>query len=448
MLKKYPVDELEAGMVIGRTVYSDDMSVLLGEGTVLDEQRIEYLDQRGIVFVRILLPDEEEPAAAEKPAAGATPAAKPPQIDDDAAAVWRRVQEQTAAAVLAAAEADKQAALAKIEERAGRASAAKAEPEKEKTPDALEKPVSKSGIVLRETSSLEAAFIEQYEECFEELQGFFSSVRAYGRINITEAETAARNFAPLSSSGKAVSHVYNMETIGEYQLHHVMRVAVLAGLMGQWLKMPAQERHRLILAAFLMDIGYTAFAPNFLKKIALYTPAERRLMQKHARLGYDIVARSALQLDKQVTEAVLQHHERNDGSGYPQGMKKEGICKFARILAILDTYDAMASRRFYAKRRSPFEVFSVLSDEFVANRLDAEYGVVFIRNMSHTLNGNWVKLSNGAVAKIVYIDETRMKALPVVQTTDGDFIDLNTTISIKVEYLLPSADVENKEKIS
>lgn len=443
MLKKYPVDELEAGMVIGRTVYSDDMSVLLGEGTVLDEQRIEYLDQRGIVFVRILLPDEEEPAAAE-----AMPAAKTPQIDDDAAAVWRRVQEQTAAAVLAAAEADKQAALAKIEERAGRASAAKAEPEKEKTPDALEKPVSKSGIVLRETSSLEAAFIEQYEECFEELQGFFSSVRAYGRINITEAETAARNFAPLSSSGKAVSHVYNMETIGEYQLHHVMRVAVLAGLMGQWLKMPAQERHRLILAAFLMDIGYTAFAPNFLKKIALYTPAERRLMQKHARLGYDIVARSALQLDKQVTEAVLQHHERNDGSGYPQGMKKEGICKFARILAILDTYDAMASRRFYAKRRSPFEVFSVLSDEFVANRLDAEYGVVFIRNMSHTLNGNWVKLSNGAVAKIVYIDETRMKALPVVQTTDGDFIDLNTTISIKVEYLLPSADVENKEKIS
>ena len=448
MLKKYPVDELEAGMVIGRTVYSDDMSVLLGEGTVLDEQRIEYLDQRGIVFVRILLPDEEEPAAAGKPAAEATPAAKTPQIDDDAAAVWRRVQEQTAAAVLAAAEADKQAALAKIEERAGRASAAKAEPEKEKTPDALEKPVSKSGIVLRETSSLEAAFIEQYEECFEELQGFFSSVRAYGRINITEAETAARNFAPLSSSGKAVSHVYNMETIGEYQLHHVMRVAVLAGLMGQWLKMPAQERHRLILAAFLMDIGYTAFAPNFLKKIALYTPAERRLMQKHARLGYDIVARSALQLDKQVTEAVLQHHERNDGSGYPQGMKKEGICKFARILAILDTYDAMASRRFYAKRRSPFEVFSVLSDEFVANRLDAEYGVVFIRNMSHTLNGNWVKLSNGAVAKIVYIDETRMKALPVVQTTDGDFIDLNTTISIKVEYLLPSADVENKEKIS
>ena len=88
MLKKYPVDELEAGMVIGRTVYSDDMSVLLGEGTVLDEQRIEYLDQRGIVFVRILLPDEEEPAAAEKPAAEATPAAKTPQIDDDAAAVW------------------------------------------------------------------------------------------------------------------------------------------------------------------------------------------------------------------------------------------------------------------------------------------------------------------------------------------------------------------------
>ena len=95
-------------------------------------------------------------------------------------------------------------------------------------------------------------------------------------------------------------------------------------------------------------------------------------MQKHARLGYDIVSRSSLQFDKQVVEAVLQHHERNDGSGYPQKMKKDGICRFARILAILDTYDAMASRRYYAKRRSPFEAFSVISDECIAGRLDAE----------------------------------------------------------------------------
>lgn len=457
MLKKYPVDKLKEGMVLGRTVYAEDMSILLGEGTVLDEQRIEYLDQRGIVFVRILLPDADEADKAAEPPA----AAKPPQAkkEPEAASKVSSEQTQAAMAVLAAAEEAKKKALAEVEARAAqRAAKAKKEaqsevPEevhREEMPLAPEeedhRPTSKSGVVLRKTSVLEAAYLEKYEACFEELQNFFSSVRANGRIDVAEADTISRNFAPLSSSAKAVTHIYNMETIGSYQLHHTMRVAVLAGLMAQWLKMPAQERQRLILAAFLMDIGYTSFAPNFLKKIALYTPEERRLMEKHARLGYEIVSHSALQLDKQVVEAVLQHHERNDGSGYPQKMKKDGICKFARILAILDTYDAMASRRYYAKRRSPFEVFSVLSDECIAGRLDAEYGIVFIHNFSSTLNGNWVKLSNGEVAKIVYIDGSRMNALPVVQTLDGKFLDLNTMLSIRVEYLLSSSEVEKNEE--
>lgn len=418
MLKKYPVDHLEEGMVIGRTVYAEDMSVLLGEGTVLDDQRIEYLKQRGILFVRIVVPDEME-AAPDMASTKSMPAV-------NAEALWKNVQKNAAAAVEAATEAAKNNAAAKPE-------------------GVPRENASVSGIVQHRTTALEAAYIEQYERCFVGLKAFYDMVRASGRIDVAQAENLAQSLSELCSSAKAVTHIYNMETLGEYQLHHTMRVAILAGLMGQWLKMRAHERQRLILAGFLIDIGYTAFAPNFLKKIARYTPEERRLMQKHARLGFDIVSGCALQFDKQVVEAVLQHHERNDGSGYPQNMKKDGICKFARILAILDTYDAMASRRFYAKRRSPFEAFAILADEFVAGRLDAEYGIAFIRNISHTLNGNWVKLSNGMAGKIVYIDESRMNALPVVQTREGEFLDLNTTQSIKVEYLLPSGEVESRE---
>ena len=67
MLKRYPIDKVKEGMVLGSAVYAEDMSVLLGEGTVLDEQRIEYLDQRGIVFVRILMPDSDEVIADAEP---------------------------------------------------------------------------------------------------------------------------------------------------------------------------------------------------------------------------------------------------------------------------------------------------------------------------------------------------------------------------------------------
>ena len=439
MLKKYPVDMLQEGMIVGRTVYAEDMSVLLGEKTVLDRQRIEYLKQRGVLFVRVVEPDVPEAPSEEQ----ASPPAAP-----DAQALWRSVQDSAAAAVAAAAEAAKKEVAAKAEEVPQQAAAGEEDLSAAQLAEAVaaqQMRESAAGIVPRKTSALEAAYIEQYEACFTSLRAFYDAVRARGRIDAAQAQTLAQSMMALCSSAKAVTHIYNMETLGEYQLHHTMRVAILAGLMGQWLKMPVQDRQRLVLAGILIDIGYTCFAPNFLKKIARYTPEERRLMEKHARLGFDLVSRSVLQLDKQVVESVLQHHERNDGSGYPQKMKRDGICKFARILAILDTYDAMASRRFYAKRRSPFEVFAVLADEFVAGHLDPEYGVVFIRNISHTLNGNWVKLSNGTVGKIVYLDESRINALPIVQTTEGDFLDLNTMASIKVEYLLPSAEVEKKE---
>ena len=96
----------------------------------------------------------------------------------------------------------------------------------------------------------------------------------------------------------------------------------------------------------------------------------------------------------------------------------------------------MAANRAYARRSSPFDVFSVLSEDIMHKKLDTEYGVLFIRKVCHALNGSWVKLSNGKKAKIVYIDESRMNALPVVQTDDGEFIDLTTRHDVKVSVLL------------
>ena len=429
-------------MVVGRGIYEEDMTVILSEGTVLDRQMISLLESRDVYFVHVR--DDIAPV----PPAHQVDDVKIALADVAAALGGSRAKSENALLptlniVPEASSPDKDAALAEFMREVADTVAVKPVIRRRTA-----RSVVQTGIAPQKDASLESAYVSQYKDLCLNLSMLYETTRTSGHIDKAAVEILAQQVLPLCSSAKAMTHIYNVKMKGDYALHHSVRVAILAGLMGQWLKMMQRDRLRLVMAALLLDIGSTRIAPGFLKKVGGYTKEDRVLMQKHTRLGHALVMNSAFASDAQIAGAVLQHHERNDGSGYPQGMKKEGICKFARILAILDTYDAMASRRFYAKRRSPFEVFSVLSDEFVANRLDAEYGVVFIRNMSHTLNGNWVKLSNGAVAKIVYIDETRMKALPVVQTTDGDFIDLNTTISIKVEYLLPSADVENKEKIS
>jgi len=374
MLKKYAVDQLKEGMVVGQAVYKEDMSVLLGEGTVLNQQMIDSLSERNIVSVEIR-EDGGEDVSAPMP---------------------RRTQ----------------------------GTAAKTIP--------LKEPI------------LDEGYVKDYGECFIELKALFEVTKAHGSVDKDSAEVLAQNILPLCSGAKAVAHIHNMTLKGEYTIHHSLHVAILAGLMGKWLKMPQKDQLRLITAGFLILIGNLRIEQAMLDKEGVLTPDERKIMQEHPKFGHELIMAGGLGEDKEIAEAVLQYHERGDGSGYPRGLVKEEIGEFARILAIMDMYDAMASDRSYAKKRSPFEVFNILSDDIMNGQLDTEFGFRFIRRVCHSLNGNWVKLSNGEAGKIIYIDESRLAALPVVQTMDGEFMDLNLRTDVKVEYLLTSREIEEE----
>ena len=377
MLKKYTVDQLKEGMVVGQAVYKEDMSVLLGEGTVLNQQMIDSLSERNIVSVEIREEDGEE-------------------------------------------------ALAPMPQKSQGVQGAPA-----KT------------IPLKEPI-LDEGYVRDYGDCFIELKSLFEVTKAHGSVDKDSAETLAQNILPLCSGAKAVAHIHNMTPKGEYTIHHSLHVAILAGLMGKWLKMPRKDQLRLITAGALILIGNLRIEQAMLDKEGVLTPDERKIMQEHPKFGHELIMAGGLGEDKEIAEAVLQYHERGDGSGYPRGLVKEEIGKFARILAIMDMYDAMASDRSYAKKRSPFEVFNILSDDIMNGQLDTEFGFRFIRRVCHSLNGNWVKLSNGEAGKIIYIDESRLAALPVVQTMDGEFMDLNLRTDVKVEYLLTSREIEEE----
>ena len=116
--------------------------------------------------------------------------------------------------------------------------------------------------------------------------------------------------------------------------------------------------------------------------------------------------------------------------------KGDKISDFGKIIAILDIYDAMATNRAYAKRNSPFDIIRVLYNDVLAGKLDTRFGVVFMKKLLQAINGNWVGLSDGQRGKIVYLDDSRVTALPIVQTTKGEFIDLNRRTDIKVDALL------------
>jgi HD-GYP domain-containing protein (c-di-GMP phosphodiesterase class II) len=149
---------------------------------------------------------------------------------------------------------------------------------------------------------------------------------------------------------------------------HNLRVARLCVNIGRQMSMSAAELRVLARAGLMHDIGKLAIPQTVLGKDAPLNDAEWRLMRAHPEMGLTFLDRAG-QSSREVL-AVLYHHERLDGSGYPYGLRAEGIPLEARIVAVADTYDALTSNRPYRNACSEAEARRVLAEEAKA-RLDA-----------------------------------------------------------------------------
>jgi len=149
---------------------------------------------------------------------------------------------------------------------------------------------------------------------------------------------------------------------------HNLRVARLCVHIGRQLSMSAHELRVLARAGLMHDIGKLGIPDKVLGKHSPLDDAEWALMRAHPEMGLTLLDRAG-QSSREVL-AVLYHHERLDGSGYPYGLKAEGIPIEARIVAVADTYDALTSDRPYRKACSQAEARRVLVEE-AGSRLDA-----------------------------------------------------------------------------
>jgi HD-GYP domain-containing protein (c-di-GMP phosphodiesterase class II) len=150
-------------------------------------------------------------------------------------------------------------------------------------------------------------------------------------------------------------------------LGHNRRVAQLCVRIGRQLAMTTGELRVLARAGLLHDIGKLGIPEQILGKHSALDESEWALMKSHPEIGLSILGQGR---SKRELLAVLYHHERLDGSGYPYGLGAESIPIEARIVAVADTYDALTSDRPYRKARTPGEARRVVMEE-AGGRLDA-----------------------------------------------------------------------------
>lgn len=142
---------------------------------------------------------------------------------------------------------------------------------------------------------------------------------------------------------------------------HCHRLALMGAAMGIGLSLPANEILALQRGAYLHDIGKVAIPDNILFKAGPLTPEEWDMMKTHAERGERIC--SNMRSLAPVLPIIRHHHERWDGSGYPDGLKGEQIPLLARILQLADVYDALTTNRPYKRTLTSDEALSIIREE-------------------------------------------------------------------------------------
>lgn len=136
-----------------------------------------------------------------------------------------------------------------------------------------------------------------------------------------------------------------VETRDPYTAGHQQRVADLASAIAQKIGLSADRVEGIRLAGVIHDIGKLYVPSEFLSKPTRLSELEFAIIKQHAQVGYEIL--KGIDFPWPVSQMVLQHHERNDGSGYPQGLLSKNILLEAKILAVADVVEAMSSHRPY-----------------------------------------------------------------------------------------------------
>lgn len=244
----------------------------------------------------------------------------------------------------------------------------------------------------------------------------------------------------ILSNKNVLLSLVDIRSMDNYVYSHSVNVAVISLTLGIALKLPKRQLHYLCIGSLLHDVGKSFISKEILMKKEELTPDEISLIQKHSSLGYKYLSDS-YDLSANSKIIALQHHERPDGLGYPNGLVNDQINTLSKIVSIANAYDVLSTGRPNKKAMFPSDVLEYLMSN-AGKMFDYDIVNTFCKIVIPFSKGTLVNLSNGDIA-VVQETLPNFPLRPIVKIiksprlyTVGEKINLIDEISITIASII------------
>ena len=351
-MNKFSVDSLKAGMVFSEPVVIEGDNILVPAGVEIRQKDIDNLIVWEITEVESEgKPIESEPVKEKKSPELTTQAKTPPPP-------------------------------------------VKEKPQLKKAPSNV--------ITLAEVQG-NTGIYRSYTELIGRLDKVFNQIAAAENVHTSSIDNITRQLlqAVREHRQSMIGYILGGEVSGFELAKSSVNTAILSALIATELKQPSHKVMNDVIGALLHDVGMLRLPKELISKKGGLSPAEHQRMQAHPLFGYRIVTRE-LNYPEDLGTVVLQHHERWDGEGYPRKTAGAAIDLGARIVSVVDAFEAMVSQKSYRNSMIGYQAMkNILSDN--SRRFDPSILKAFIQTMGIYPIGSIILLNNSAIARVVQV---------------------------------------------
>jgi len=248
------------------------------------------------------------------------------------------------------------------------------------------------------------------------VHGILTNVMKYNNVDVDAAKNISNNLIKTIVKNKnAFLNIAGMRMIDEYTFVHSVNVAAYSAIIGREYGLEEEDLESLCLGGLLHDVGKMLVDPEILNKPDRLTNEEFSEIKTHPMIGYEILKENGL--EESISIIAKMHHERCDGSGYPDGLTCDRLPISTQISAIADVYDALTSERVYKKAINSNNAMMIIISES-GKHFNPHLVALFQKSVGIYPIGSFVRLNNGYIARVIEQNEGIVR--PVIQVMFDD----------------------------